>query len=145
MILAHEPSDGYNKILKLAKTLGIQNSVILLDPVPRDELPAYIAAADCVIVPSLSEGFGFSAAEACAMGKPVIASDTASLPEVVSGIYTLIEPKDAPSIANAVEQVYNRQFSSYEKKLFTWAACISAYEEIYHQLIPKPIKGQIVR
>jgi glycosyltransferase involved in cell wall biosynthesis len=145
MILAHEPSDGYHKILKLLKALDIQNDVILLDPVPRDDLPDYIAAADCVVVPSLSEGFGFSAAEACAMGKPVVASDTASIPEVVSGVYKLVEPKDAPSISCAVEQVYNRQISSQEKKLFMWASCISAYEYIYHQLAPKQVTGQVVR
>jgi glycosyltransferase involved in cell wall biosynthesis len=145
MILAHEPSDGYDKIIKLLKTLDIQNNAILLDPVPRDDLPNYIAAADCVIVPSLSEGFGFSAAEACAMSKPVIASNTASLPEVVSGVYKLVEPKDAPSIARAVVQVYNRKFSSHETKLFMWASCITAYEEVYHQLVPKQITGQFVR
>ena len=141
MILAHEPSDGYDKITKLLKTLAIQDSVVLLDPVPRNILPDYIAAADCVIVPSLSEGFGFSAAEGCAMGKPVVASNIASLPEVVSGVYTLVEPKDAPSIARAVEQVYNRQFISHEKKMFLWASCISAYEEVYHQLISKQGNG----
>jgi glycosyltransferase involved in cell wall biosynthesis len=141
MILAHEPSDGYNKIVQLLRTLDIQNSVILLDPVPRDSLPDYIVAADCVVVPSLSEGFGFSAAEACAMGKPVVASNTASLPEVVSGNYILVQPKDATAIARAVEQVYNGQVTSHEKKLFTWASCISAYEEVYNQLISKQGKG----
>ena len=29
----------------------------------------------CVIVPLITEGFGFSAAETCALGKPIIASD----------------------------------------------------------------------
>lgn len=139
MILANEPSDGYKKIIMLMKSLGIQNNIILLDPVPRNVLPDYIAAADCVVVPSLSEGFGFSAAEACAMAKPVIASNTASLPEVVSGDYILVSPKDAASIAHAVERVHNRQYNSHDKKLFMWSECISAYENVYHQLINKRI------
>jgi len=136
LILAREPAGGYLKITGVLKTLGIMDSVILLDPVPRHELPGYIAAADCVVVPSLSEGFGFSAAEACAMEKPVVASNVASLPEVVSGTYILIEPKNAQAIAGAVEKVYNKQVGRYGKKMFTWSACISGYEEIYNKLVP---------
>jgi len=136
LILAREPAAGYRNITAMIETLGITNSVILLDPVPRRELPGYIAAADCVVVPSLSEGFGFSAAEACAMEKPVVASNVASLPEVVSGTYTLIEPKNTQAIAGAVEKVYNKQVVHSGKKMFTWSACISGYEEIYHNLVP---------
>lgn len=134
MILAREPATGYLKITKMLEALGIRDSVILLDPVPRHELPGYIAASDCVVVPSLSEGFGFSAAEGCAMGKPVVASNIASLPEVVSGTYILIEPKNARAIAGAVEKVYNKQVGCYGKKQFTWPTCISAYEDLYHKL-----------
>jgi len=57
--------------------------------VSRSELPSYIAASDCIVVPSLSEGFGFAAAESCAMGKLIVASNVASLPEVVSGKFYL--------------------------------------------------------
>ena len=60
----------------------------------RSELQSYIAASDCIVVPSLSESFGFAAAEACAMGKPIVASNVASLPEVVSARFILIEPGD---------------------------------------------------
>ena len=64
MILGRQPADGYRKITGLIKSLGAEGRVTLLDPVPRDELPAYIAAADCIVVPSISEGFGFTAIEA---------------------------------------------------------------------------------
>ncbi len=81
LVLSRDPADGYRKITGMIKEAGMGDSVILLEPLPLGELVEYIAAADCVVVPSLSEGFGFTAAEACAMGKPVVASDTASLPE----------------------------------------------------------------
>ncbi len=131
LLLAHEPSDGYEHVRRLIDKLGIQDRIILVDPVPRDQLPSYIAAADCVVVPSLSEGFGFSAAEACAMGVPVVASNVASLPEVVSGKYMLIEPKSPQAIALGVEAVYNNEATLSEKKIFGWPDCIKQYEKEY--------------
>ena len=134
MILAHEPADGYQSIQKLISGLKHPENVILVDPVQRKQLPSYIAAADCVVVPSLSEGFGFSAAEACAMGKPVVASDVASLPEVVSGKYLLVEPGNPQAIALGVEAVYNGKMSLSNDKLFRWPDCVQSYEKIYSRL-----------
>jgi D-inositol-3-phosphate glycosyltransferase len=134
MIVSREPADGYRAIKGLIQELNLGENVLLIDPVPRQQLPSYIAAANCVVVPSLSEGFGFSAAEADAMQVPVIASDTASLPEVVSGSYLLVQPKSPQAIALALEAVYNNKMISSEKKTFLWADCIDKYENIYRQL-----------
>ena len=100
----------YNKILRLIKKLGVEDKVILHDPVSYKELPKYVKLADCVVVPSLAEGFGFVAAEACAMGVPVVASNTTSLPEVVSGKFILVKPRDFNGIAKAVENIKNGKF-----------------------------------
>jgi len=135
LILANDPRDRYENIRYMIKDLNIAGSIILLAPVPRNELPSYIAAADCVVVPSLSEGFGLTAAEACAMGKPVVASNVASLPEVVSGRYILIKPKDPKDIAEGVENVYNGRVKDSGKKMFSWDECVSRYLEIYNQLV----------
>jgi glycosyltransferase involved in cell wall biosynthesis len=134
MILGKMPTDGYSKITGLIKTMKLEDRVTLLDPVLRDELPSYIAAADCVVVPSISEGFGFTAIEACAMGKPVVASNVASLPEVISGTYMLVKPADPPSIANGVQAVYNRNATVTTEKKFLWSDCVNAYEKIYFEL-----------
>lgn len=135
ILLAHDPKDRYENIKRMIKNLNIEDSIILLAPVPRDELPSYIAASDCVVVPSLSEGFGFAAAEACAMDKPVVASNVASLPEVVSGKYILVEPRDPEAIAKAVASVYNSELSGGSKKIFSWDACVDSYVKVYNNLI----------
>lgn len=135
LILANDPKDRYENIRRMIKDLNIEHSIILLDPVPRDELPSYIAAADCVVVPSLSEGFGFAAAEACAMDKPVVASNVASLPEVVSGKYILVEPKHTTAIAKAITSIYNRELSDSGKKTFSWDKCVDSYVKVYNELV----------
>ena len=127
LILSREPADGFQRVISLIKDMDIGDRVILIDPVPRDVLPDYIAASDCVVVPSLSEGFGFTAAEACAMGVPVVASNIASLPEVVSGKYVLIRPGDHVAIGDGVSAVYNKRYITSDTIMFLWERSITDY------------------
>ena len=64
-------------------------------------------ACDAVVVPSRLEGFGYAALEAMACGKPVVAFDSSSLPEVVrrdlSGI--LVPPDDVAALAGACRRL----------------------------------------
>lgn len=133
LLLGKEPADRYAKIMALIDQLKIERDIILLDPVPRNELPDYIAASDCVIVPSISEGFGFSAAEACAMDRPIIASNVASLPEIISGKFVLAKPGNTDDLAKSILKVRNNEFTVTAKKYFTWANCIDNYDKIYQQ------------
>ncbi len=123
------------KIKAMIKELEIENKVLLLDPVPHKQLPKYIRAADCVVVPSLSEGFGYSAAEACALGVPVVATNTTSLPEVVSGKYILVSPKSSEEIATAVERVHQGKYEKSPLKRFPLENNINGYMKIYRELI----------
>jgi D-inositol-3-phosphate glycosyltransferase len=133
MILARDPPDRYENIRRMMKDLASEGSIILLSPVPRPELPGYIAAADCVVVPSLSEGFGFAAAEACAMGRPVVASNVASLPEVVSGRYVLVAPRDPQALAEGVVEICRGEGETSQPKVFSWDRCVDEYLAIYEQ------------
>jgi glycosyltransferase involved in cell wall biosynthesis len=136
MILSKDRTykERYEYIINLLKKQNIQSHVKIIDPVPRQELPAYIKAADCVVVPSLCEGFGFTAAEACAMGTPVVASDTTSLPEVVSGRYVLIPPRRSHEIARAVGMIANNQVENRGKKTFYWQDTIDQYYNAFQNL-----------
>jgi D-inositol-3-phosphate glycosyltransferase len=125
----------YEYIKKLIKQLKIERNVILHDPVPYKELPNYIKAADCIVVPSLAEGFGFAAAEACAMGKPVVASNTTSLPEVVSGKYVLVKTRSPDGISKGVEMVYNNKTIKTPLKKFLLKTNIEKHVKLYNQIL----------
>jgi D-inositol-3-phosphate glycosyltransferase len=137
MLLGRDPKDRYETAIRMIEDLNIGDRIILLDPVPRNELPNYIAASDCIVVPSISEGFGFTTAEACAMGKPVVASNVASLPEVISGKYILIEPRSPKAIAEGIESVYDGNTQDSTKKIFTWDECVEKHVQLYEDLIPR--------
>jgi glycosyltransferase involved in cell wall biosynthesis len=74
------------------------------DVADRD-LPALYSGAAVFVMPSLYEGFGLPPLEAMACGTPVICSNAASLPEVVSDAAILVDPHDVGAIAGAVERV----------------------------------------
>jgi glycosyltransferase involved in cell wall biosynthesis len=135
LILSRDPIDRYETTVRRIRELGIGDSVILKDPVPRHELPDYISAADCVVVPSLAEGFGLSAAEGCAMDKPVVASDVASIPEVVSGRHVLVKPRSPEAIAEGVVKVYQGKAKRTPKKRFGAKERAEGHARLYRKLI----------
>jgi glycosyltransferase involved in cell wall biosynthesis len=63
------------------------------------ELACYFAGADCLVFPSLYEGFGLPPLEAMACGCPVLASRAASLPEVCADAALYCDPYSVPDIA----------------------------------------------
>ena len=69
------------------------------------DLAALYATADALVMPSMSEGFGLPAIEAMACGTPVIASNAASLPEVVGDAGYLLDPVDTAAFSAAMRRV----------------------------------------
>ena len=72
---------------------------------PSDEVPALLAAADVLVVPSRWEGFGLVALEGMAAGTPVIASAVDGLTALVGDAGLLVPPGDAHALRAALERV----------------------------------------
>ncbi len=125
----------YDMILRLINGLSLREKMRLIEPVPYNVLPEYVMAADCVVIPSIAEGFGFAAAEASALATPVVASNTTSLPEVVSNKFVLVKPKDPEGIARGIIDVYHKKYQSKPLKKFTWEDNVGAYIAVYEQLL----------
>lgn len=70
----------------------------------RRDAAAVMRALDVLAVPSHWEGFGLVAAEALAVGTPVVAAEASSLPEIVrhgaEGL--LVPPRDPAALADAL-------------------------------------------
>jgi D-inositol-3-phosphate glycosyltransferase len=107
---------------------------IFLDPQRYDDLPSYTQMADCIVVPSITEGFGYTTLESVASGTPVVASNTTSIPEVIYGKHILVQPRSSAAIAKAVLQVAEGKWKTTKPKNFTWSKAIDSYEREYRRL-----------
>jgi glycosyltransferase involved in cell wall biosynthesis len=75
----------------------------------HDELPAFLAAADVVVLPSVREQFGQVLVEGMACGLPAIAVDAFGPAGIVTHGETgwLVEPDDVVTLANALVHAVN--------------------------------------
>ena len=103
-----------DRLHEMVQVSGLQNQVHFLGW--RNDLPAVMGMCDVLLVPSVVESFGMVAAEAMALGKPVIASRIGGLPEVVQDgqVGYLFEPGDANELADRILQLISNT-SLYER------------------------------
>ncbi|MGB9844244.1 glycosyltransferase [Methanothermobacter tenebrarum] len=73
---------------------------------PRTDINNIMAAADIIVLPSVSEGIPIVLLEAMAMAKPIIATKVGGIPEIVDeSVGILIEPKNPKKLANAIDKL----------------------------------------
>lgn len=129
--------------LNEAKKRGIDSYIEMLPSQPTAaDVARVIKSVDVVCMPSITEGFGFNAAEAQACGVPVVASNATSLPEVVRG-GILVPPRNGDAIAKAVINLLNKP--SERKRLgdlgnkyvqrFTWENSVSQHIKLYEKML----------
>jgi len=101
---------NYSYYLKMIRG-KINNSIILAGYIQDEELPYYYAACDVYATASLHENFNIPLVEAQACGKPVVAFDLCSHPEVVRRDVTgfLVEPRNCRALAEAIVKILGDQ------------------------------------
>ena len=122
------------------------------------DVARFLHATDVVAVPTqaaLGEGFGLVALEAMACGRPVVASDTASLPEVVahreSGL--VVPPGDAHALAGALVELCDaglrRQMGEAGRvraaTCFSLDAMVRSTADVYEEALSQPPRPSIAR
>jgi len=137
LILGREPRGRYLHLRRLTNELGCGANVHFIPSVPdREQLIRYQMDADCVVIPSLTEGFGLAVAETCALGIPVVATRAGSIPEVVSGRYILVAPASAEEISEGVVRAWRGQYDEEgEPKQFSWTRMVTEYEQVYNSVL----------
>ena len=88
-------------------------SIIQLSYTPSYLLFSLLKHARALLFPSLYEGFGLPAAEALAVGTPVLTSNTSSLPEIVGDAALQVDPYDVPAMSSAIRKLdQDRDFAA---------------------------------
>jgi len=95
----------------LTEKLGLKDRVKFLGQVPNKRIPEHLAAADCFVFPSLSEGFGIAVLEARAAGLPIIATIRGGVVDIVQGgIHGLsINPDEPQSISGCISRIFSEK------------------------------------
>jgi glycosyltransferase involved in cell wall biosynthesis len=134
------------ELKSMAQTLGLDQRVFFTGPVPHEDLAEYYAMCDVLAVPSTYENLGLAPLEAMSVGRPVVASDTGGLPEVIENKKTglLVPPGDPRALAHALLSVVRddglaaelgRSARSEVLSKFTLDACADATLGVYETVI----------
>jgi glycosyltransferase involved in cell wall biosynthesis len=85
--------------------MKLVDRVHFLGYLDEDELAAVWSRAYALIFPSLFEGFGIPLVEAMMFGKPIIASNSTSIPEVAGEAALYFDPKKPGEIVNCLAEL----------------------------------------
>jgi alpha-1,3-rhamnosyl/mannosyltransferase len=113
--------------------------------VPDEDVPALLALADALVLPSFAEGFGLPVLEAQAAGTPVACSDLPALHEAGGEAAVFFNPHDAATIVSALngllgnEEKKNllRKKGRGRARQFSWDAVAEQTARIYEEISEK--------
>ncbi|GAB7387549.1 N-acetyl-alpha-D-glucosaminyl L-malate synthase BshA [Bacillaceae bacterium] len=133
-------------VCQMLKELDLQKYTYFLGK--QEEVALVISMADLLLLPSEKESFGLVALEAMACGKPVIASDTGGLPEVVSDGETgfLLPVGDVSGMAEKALLLLTDEdrYREFSQKAVERAHNVFCHEKItqqYERLYEKVLRG----
>ncbi len=93
-------------------------------------------SVDCLLFPSLHEGFGWPPLEAMACGTPAVTSNVASLPEVMGSMDTMCDPFDSIGFTQKIQRLLNDE--EYRQRIIQQGIAQSAkftWEDTAKQVI----------
>ncbi|MGE5576559.1 MAG: glycosyltransferase family 4 protein [Syntrophothermus sp.] len=127
-----------------AAGLGIGGAVRFLGF--REDVPELLGAFDLFVLPSLSEGMAITLVEAMAAGRPVVASRTGGIVEVVEDGKTglLAPPGESGALAGAILRLHDDPGKAAEfvaagqrrvEEKFTLEAMLRQTQEVYRSVL----------
>jgi glycosyltransferase involved in cell wall biosynthesis len=127
-----------------AQTIETDPNIHLHENVNDEQLKALYEQAIALAFPSLFEGFGFPVLEAMALGTPVLAARSSSIPEILgddAGLY--FDPHSSMELLNQMGNVLDNQNLRSElsnkgrlrSQSFTWQRSAQMTEQVYESVL----------
>ena len=140
------PEASYEKDLReMITDRALDQRVAFLGPVPHEEIPALMRAADVFCLPSWREGWPCSVVEAMACGVPVVATKVGGTPEIVTGpelgcLCPAHEPqKLADSLIAAITRKWNPGVIASAVESYGYDKLAERLDFIYGQVLNRSV------
>jgi len=130
-------------LIRLAKELKIEENVIFTGT--RDDIPALLNIMDIFVFPTFNEALGISVLEAMAMGKPVVATNDAAIPEIVEhgreGF--LVAPGELEVLIKTILKLFSKDVCLEEigktaqkrAQYFSMEKMVQGIEQVYQKVL----------
>jgi glycosyltransferase involved in cell wall biosynthesis len=147
LVFAGPDEDGMsNRLRKAAGQLGVGEQVLLCGPVFEEDKWSAYCDADIFVLPSQNENFGNSAAEAMAMGTPVIVTEQCGIAPLLKDVAGLVVAHDAEAVCGAMRQMLTEptlreRFVSGCREVtsrLSWDEPAAEMEFMYAQMMASP-------
>ena len=143
LVIAGMRGWGESMMSESLRNMIAKGEVKLVGYVAQADLPKLYAGARMFVYPSLYEGFGLPPLEAMACAVPVIASNRASLPEVVGNAGILSEALDDSRIAQHMRALIEddalhahlAKAGRLRARQFTWRKCAMETLAVYRRVL----------
>ena len=141
------------RLLGLARTFGVEDSIAFIGRIEQKDLPAYYNAADVMVMPSHYESFGLVSLEALACGIPVVATPVGVMDALIKEGQNgqLVANGDAKLLAEAIDKVtsllpaLSADAIRQTVQVFGWpniaSAIIKEYEKAMALSSPDSVEG----
>lgn len=126
-----------SEVIKLIKDFNIEKYILLDGDLDKDSLQNELLKANCIVIPSYSEGFCFGAVETIALGKGIISSDQGALKEVVSGKFIKMQEFSISGLSKAMLEANNDNWGYTPIKKFELDETVMEYNKLYTNLLQK--------
>jgi glycosyltransferase involved in cell wall biosynthesis len=143
----------FEKDFRMVRQLGIEDRVMFLGFVGREDLIRIYNLATCLLYPSHYESFGLVQLEAMACGCPVVAADAGALREVAGEAAVYCSPNDPASIARATLALTdNPEFRAAQvarglarARGYSWDRCAAETLALLHETARPALVSQVSR
>lgn len=105
LVLTGALDDLEEELKGVVRRMGLAERVHFLGFLPQDQVTAVWQGCEFLIFPSLYEGFGIPVLEAMCFGKPVLCSNSTSLPEVAGDAAFYFDPRKPGDIVRCLERI----------------------------------------
>ncbi|HLC99714.1 MAG TPA: glycosyltransferase family 1 protein [Patescibacteria group bacterium] len=138
---------GWNNedVFSAIQKWGLNDAVRYVGYVSHEEKLVLMKNAQCLVYPSLYEGFGLPILESMSLGVPVLTSRTSSIPEVAGDAALLVDPNDDEEIAKGLEKFWKDESlradiiskGKSRVKLFDWKKTAEQTLAVYEHVARK--------